>query len=65
MRWKLPEPPPETPHGTKRNRKVFAFFPHTATDGYTYWLEWIFSAEVYSGSWHEWWRVEYVSSRSK
>jgi len=50
MRWKrkLKNNPPQPPNiGTKRQRKVFAWWPQEAEDEYVYWLEKIEIEEEY------------------
>ncbi len=39
VKWKTPPPKPVTPEGATYYCKTFAWLPHQASDGYTYWLE--------------------------
>jgi len=64
MRWQAFAIAPEPEHWAERKRKVFAFIPHTANDGYIYWLEFIYLVEHYGTCFHHWYFEEYQSARS-
>lgn len=63
MRWISKQKPPKKQKprpGNKRERVIFAFLPHRAEDGNTYWLEKIIAIEIFSYFGPVWIRLRYL-----
>jgi len=58
MKWKC-KPKPKA--GERRQRVIFAIWPHKTTDGYLVWLEPVISEEWYGRYGRSWYRDKYLA----